>query len=336
MRWLKSLPVWIGTCLLVVIAFVLHRIPHSTEMTLHLVTKNLAFVLPDREQPLIQGVSLTSLTLYGVPALALEVEELQHQGHLLKVPGNRILVRAQQPLASYTLRALPDSELRLIQLDLSGRSEVLLSTAGGGQLQVDVKSPQLSQLELAIVGRRFTLIVTDGTTVLDEQGHEMPLPPGPSPLTLEVMAASSRLVLEPQAETPFGLDMHIASQEQAGKMWELSPAFGRVPLTRVAFPSREVSNRPREAVIQEFWVEPFMPRDKAKTHVVVKLQEEDTFTLQAMRLSDHGLVCEIVGTTNRVLVGKESPHENLVPSWLEYIVEDVFFQKVVCKPLGLC
>jgi hypothetical protein len=336
MSWLKSPPVWIGTCLLVVIAFILHRIPHSTEVTLHLVTKNVAFVLPDREsaQPLIQGVSLTSLTLYGMPSLALEVEELHHQGRPLKFPGNHIVLRAQQPLASYTLRALPNGELRLVQLDLSGSSEVLLSTAGAGQLQMDVKSPRMSQLELAVVGRRFTLIVQDGTTVLDAQGDAIPLRPGSSPPTLEVMAASSRLVLEPQAETSFGLDMHISSQEQVGNTWDVSRAFPRVRMTRVAFPHREP--RPREAVIQEFWGEPLVPPDKPKTQVVVRLQADDTFTLQALRLSDHGLVCEIAGTTNRVLVGKESPHENLVPSWLEYIVEDVFFQKVLCKPLGLC
>src|SRR5687768_13199982 len=157
MRVLKSPPVWIGTGLLVVIAFILHQIPRATEVTLHVTTENLAFVLPGTEsmQPLLQGLPLTSLTLHGLASLVLEVKDLQQQGHSLSIPGRRLALRAQHPASSYTLRALPDSGLRLTQVNLAGNSEVLLSADPIGQLQVNVKSPQVIQLEVAVVGERF-------------------------------------------------------------------------------------------------------------------------------------------------------------------------------------
>jgi hypothetical protein len=68
----------------------------------------------------------------------------------------------------------------------------------------------------------------------------------------------------------------------------------------------------------------------------VRLQEDDEFTLQALRFSAQGLLCELIGTTNTVLVGKESPHENLLPSWLEYIVKHNVVFQTLCKPLGVC
>ena len=88
MRVLKSPPVWIGTGLLVVTAFILHQIPHATEVTLHVTTENLAFVLPGTAsmQPLLQGLPLTSLTLHGLASLVLEVKDLQQQGHSLSYP----------------------------------------------------------------------------------------------------------------------------------------------------------------------------------------------------------------------------------------------------------
>jgi formylglycine-generating enzyme required for sulfatase activity len=169
--------VWIGIGLLVVTAFILHRIPRSTEVTLHVTTENLAFVLPGAAsmQPLLQGLSLTSLTLHGLASLVLEVKELQQQGHSLSIPGKRLILRAQQPASSYTLRALPDSGLRLTQVNLAGNAEVLLSADPIGELQVNGKSPQMIQLEMAVVGQRFRLLVGDGVALLNEQGQEIPL-----------------------------------------------------------------------------------------------------------------------------------------------------------------
>jgi hypothetical protein len=335
-RVLKSPPVWIGTVLLVVTAFILHQIPRSTEVTLHVTTENLAFVLPGTAsmQPLLQGLPLTSLTLHGLASLALEVRELQQQGHSISIPGKRLTLRAQQPASSYTLRALPDSGLRLTQVNLAGNAEVLLSADPIGQLQVNVKSPQVSQLEVAVVGERFRLLVGDGVALLNAQGQEIALRSVSSPRTLEVTPVSSQLVFEQPANTSLGLDMTIAGQQEAGKLQDLSRAFGRLHMRRVTFPHRGVST-PREAVIKEFWLEPFVLQDKAKTHVIVQLQEDDEFTLQALRFSAQGLICELVGTTHTVLVGKASPHENQVPSWLEYLVKHVVFQ-TLCKPLKVC
>jgi hypothetical protein len=341
MRWLirvlKSPPVWIGTVLLVVTAFILHHIPRSTEVTLHVTTENLAFVLPGTAsmQPLLQGLPLTSLTLHGLASLVLEVKELQQQGHSLSIPGKRLTLRAQQPASSSTLRALPDSGLRLTQVNLAGNAEVLLTADPIGQLQVNVKSPQIIQLEMAVVGQRLRLLVGDGVALLNEQGQEMALRGASSPRTLEVTTVSSRLVFEQPANTSLGLDMTIAGQHEAGKLQDLSPAFGRLLMRRVTFPHRGVST-PREAVIKAFWLEPFVLQDKAKTHVIVQLQEDDEFTLQALRFSAQGLVCEIVGTTDTVLVGKQSPHENLLPSWLEYLVKHNVVVQTLCKPLGVC
>jgi hypothetical protein len=328
--------VWIGTGLLVVIALILHQIPHSTEVTLHVTTENLAFVLPGTAsmQPLLRGLPLTELTLRGLASLVLEVKELKQQGTPLAVPGKRLTVRAQYPASSYMLRALPDSGLRLAQVNLAGNSEVLLSADPSGQLQVNVKSPQVIQLEVEVIGERFRLLLGDGVALLDAQGQEIALRSVSSPRTLEVILVSSRLVFEPPANTSLDLDMTIAGQQGAGMLQDLSRAFGRLRMQHITFPHRGGS-APQEAVIKEFWIEPFALQDKAKTHVVVKLREGDEFTLQALRLSAQGLVCELVGTTNTVLVGKGSPHENQIPSWLEYLVKHVVFQ-TLCKPLQVC
>jgi hypothetical protein len=337
MRVLKSPPVWIGIGFLVVTAFILHQIPHSTEVTLHVTTENLAFVLPGAAsmQPLLQGLPLTELTLHGLASLVLEVKELQRQGYSLSIPGKRLTLRVQQPGASYTLQALPDSGLRLTQVNLAGNAEVLLSADPIGQLQVNVKSMQVIQLEVAVVGERFRLLVGDDVALLNEQGQEIALHSASSPRTLEVTPVSSRLMFEQRANTSLGLDMTIAGQQEAGKLQDLSRAFGRLRMQRVTFPHRGGSV-PREAVIKEFWLEPFALQDKAKTHVVVKLRENDEFTLQALRFSAQGLICEIVGTTNTVLVGKASLHENLLPSWLEYLVKHNLVFQTLCKPLKVC
>ena len=341
MRWLKRLlkspPIWISMGLLVVAAIVLHYIPRATEVTLHVTTENLAFVLPGSAsaQPLLQGLSLTALTLQGLTSLVLEVKEVQQQGVSLTIPGKRLTLHAQQPATSYTLRASPEGGLRLTHVNLAGHSEILLGADQRGQLQVDVKSPQASQLEVAVVGRRFMLLIEDDVALLDEQGHKIPLRGASAPRILEVIPVSSRLVFEQPPDAPLGLDMAIAGEQEAGNLWNLSPAFGRLRMTRVTFSHRGVSRTPGEAVVKAFWLEPFVLQDKRKTHVVVQLQEDDVFALQALRLSAQGLVCELVGTTNTVLVGKESPHENQLPSWLEYLVKHVVFQ-TLCKPLKVC
>ena len=157
-----------------------------------------------------------------------------------------------------------------------------------------------------MVGERFRLLVGDGVALLNEQGQEIALRGVSSPRTLEVTPVSSRLVFEQPANTSLGLDMTIAGQQEAGKLQDLSRAFGRLRMRRVTFPHRGVST-PREAVIKEFWLEPFVLQDKAKTHVVVKLQEDDEFTLQALRFSAQGLVCEIVGTTAYGARGQGKP-----------------------------
>jgi hypothetical protein len=341
MRWLirvlKSPPVWIGTGLLAVTAFILHQIPHSTEVTLHVTTENLAFALPGTAsmQPLLQGLQLTELTLRGLAEMVLEVKELQQQGTSLTIPGKRLTLRAQYPASSYMLRALPNSDLRLKHVNLAGNSEALLSADPSGQLQVNVKSPQVIRLEVEVIGERFRLLVGDGVALLNAQGQEIALRSVSSPRTLEVTPVSSRLVFEQPANTSLGLDMTIAGQQEAGKPQDLSRTFGRLHMQRVTFPYRGVS-APRETVIKEFWLEPFVLQDKAKTHVVVKLREDDEFTLQALRFSAQGLICEMVGTTNTVFVGKESPHENQVPSWLEYLVKHNVVFQTLCTPLKVC
>jgi hypothetical protein len=341
MRWLirllKSPPVWIGTVLLAATAFILHQLPRSTEVILHVLTENLAFVLPDTAatQPLIQGLPLTSLTLQGLSSLVFEVKELQQQGHVLSIPGKRLTLRAQQPATSYTLRALPDSGLRLTQVNLAGQAEVLLGADPIGQLQVTVKSPQVIQLEVGVVGQRFGLLVMDGVALLDEQEREIVLRGTSSPRMLEVTPISRQLVFEQTPDTPLALDMTIAGQQEAGKGWNLSRVFGRLRLTRVTFPRLGISRTPQEAIIKEFWIEPFGTQEKSKKDVAVKLKDGDDFTLQALSLSTQGLVTEMVGTTDTVLVGKERPHENQVPSWLEYLVKHVVFQ-AVCKLWGAC
>jgi hypothetical protein len=337
MRWLKNPPVWIGLCLLVLAAIALSQVPRATEVTLHVVTESLAFVLPAMasQQPLIQGLPLTSLSLHGLTSLVLEVKEVRQQDALLAIPGTRLKLYTQQPATSYTLRASPEGEVRLVRLSVAGNSAVLLSTDQIDQLQMDVKSPQAITLELAIVGQRFTLVVDDDVVLLDEQGQELSLPVVASPRTLEVTPVSSRLFVEQQADTPIGLDMRISAQPDTATIAELSRAFGRLRLTRVTFPRRGSSPIPREAVIKEFWGEPLVPQDKPRTQVVMQLQENDEFTLQALKFSPQGLVCELAGMTKTVRVGKEKAHENLVPSWLDYIANHIVW-KTVCKPLGLC
>jgi hypothetical protein len=222
-----------------------------------------------------------------------------------------------------------------MHLNLAGNAEVLLSADQSNQLQVTVKSPQVIQLEVAVVGGRFTLLVEDDVALLDEQGREIPLHSASSPRTLEVTPVSRRLIVAQQPNASLGLDITIAGEEEAGKLQDLSRAFGRLRMTRVTFPHRGGSRTAREAVIKALWIEPFVLQDKAKTHVIVKLREDDVFTLQALRFSAQGLVCEMFGTTSTVLVGKERPHENQMPSWFEYIVKHVIFQ-TLCKPLGIC
>jgi hypothetical protein len=53
-----------------------------------------------------------------------------------------------------------------------------------------------------------------------------------------------------------------------------------------------------------------------------------------LHLSENGLECELTGKTSSLMVGKNTPQTNLVPSLLQYLVNHVVF-KTVKELLGI-
>src|SRR4029453_6354008 len=92
MRLPHPSPKVVGISCAVLVILVLAWLPKTMEVTLHVRTERLTFVLADTDEPrsLIQNMSLTSLKVRDFEAFSLEVQRLSEGGRVLVTPGSRV------------------------------------------------------------------------------------------------------------------------------------------------------------------------------------------------------------------------------------------------------
>jgi len=332
--YLQKIPLWLVVVFFVLAAIILHQIPHRMEVTLHLLTERLSFVLSGTTTPVpfLEGQPLTSLTLRGVARLPLQVQELRQGGRAFAPAGGRIVLQSRSKDASLTSLTFAGEGLRLIRLALAPGTQVGLSTDGEPRLLVDMQHSPLHHLELGMTGG-FTLTVKE-MSVRDAQDKELPLLSQPVQ-TLQVTPARRNLIFDQEEQLPSGLNLDFSRQIEPGPNWKLPLAF--VPRLKLSSPdvTREDRNT-RVSAVQELWIEPLLvPKEKPEPKVFLQVREDEVFTLQSVQLTARGLECELNGYTTTIMIGREKPLTNKVPSWFEYIVKHVIFQ-TVCKPAGIC
>ena len=325
---------WLGVGFFVLAAIILHQIPHRMEVTLHLLTERLSFVLSGTTTPVpfFEGQPLTSLTLRGIARLPLPVQELRQGGRVLVPSGGRIILQSRSKDAALTSLTFAGEGLRLIRLALAPETQVGLSTDVEHHLLIDMQHSPRHHLELGMAGG-VTLTVRE-MSVRDAQDKELPLLSQPVQ-TLQVTPVRRNLIFDREEQLPSGLTLDFSRPVEPGSDWKLSLAF--VPRLKLSSPdvTREDRNT-RVSAVQELWIEPLLvPKEKPEQKVFLQVREDEVFTLQSVQLSARGLECELSGYTTTILVGKEKPLTNKVPSWFEYIVKHVIFQ-TVCKPAGIC
>jgi hypothetical protein len=313
---------WSCLALLIVEAIILHQIPQPIEVTLHLLTGRMSFFLPgtDDALPLIESLPLTSLSLSGLSSLSLEVQDLREEGQLLVSSESRIILKALSRESQLTFKG--EEKLRLMRLMLASRAQVILYTDQERHVLMRVWNPQVSQVELAVLGR-FTLTVQD-LVLLDEQGKNIPFISFRPIHTLEVTPSIRNLVFEQEEEAPFELVLDFAQQIGQRQSWDIPLSFDpRLKVSHLDF-TREESHK-RVSEIHQLRIEPLMSEDMPEEKVYLKVRERDVFTLQSVSLSEKGLECELIGNTDTLMVGKDGPNKNRVPSLL--------FSVLYSKPL---
>ena len=317
---------WICLGLLIVAAITLHQISRPIEVTLHLLTGRISFFLPgtDDTLPLIESLPLTSLNMSGFSSLPLEVQDLREQGEPLVSSGSRIVLKALSRESQLTFKG--EEKLRLMRLTLASRANVILYTDQERHVLMRVWNPQISQLELAVLGR-FTLTVQD-LVLLDEQGKNIPFVSFQPVHTLEVTPAMRNLVLEQEEEVPFELVMDFSQQIGQRQTWDIPLSFDpRLKVSHLDF-TREERNK-RLSEIHQLRIEPVMSEDKPEKKVYLKVRESEVFTLQSVSLSEKGLECELTGNTDTLMVGKDGPNKNRVPSLLFSLLYSEPFKKTI-------
>jgi hypothetical protein len=258
----------------------------------------------------------------------LVIKELREGGRLLVSSERQVVLKALAPEATLTLTG---SGLRLMRLAFAAGTQVALYTDQGHHLLLQAQSAPMSALELA-VSERFTL--TGNHMVLqDMPGKDLAAVSSQPNSRLEVTPAMKTLRFEQEAQGPVSLVIDLSRQiREAG--WPLPlPVALRLKVARLDT-TREADNA-RVPAIQQLWIDPLVPQDKPLDKVYLQVRDSAVFTLQSVQLAEQGLICELTGDTDTLLVGKERPQKNLVPSWLEYFVTHVVVQNV-CKFLGKC
>jgi hypothetical protein len=303
---------WICLGILSVAALILHQIPRPIEVTLHLLTGRMSFSLPGTADTLslIESLPLTSLTLSGFSSLSLEVHDLREKGEPLISSKSRISLKALSRESQLTFQG--EEMLRLMHLTLASRANVVLYTDQEHHLLMQVRNPQVSQVGLAVLGR-FTLTVQD-LVLQDEQGKNIPFVSLKPAHTLEVTPSIRSLIFE-QQEAPFGLVMDFSWEIGQRQTWDIPLSFGpRLKVSHLDFTREERGKRVSE--IHQLRLEPLMSEDKPEKKVYLKVRESEVFTLQSVSLSEKGLECELSGHTDTLMVGKDGPNKNRVPSLL--------------------
>src|SRR5918992_3144774 len=84
MRLPQISPKWLCGGIILLAAIVLHQIPRTMEVTLHLLTDHFSLTLPDTDNALpislIESLPLTALHVSGVVSLPLEIQEIREMG----------------------------------------------------------------------------------------------------------------------------------------------------------------------------------------------------------------------------------------------------------------
>jgi hypothetical protein len=313
MRLPHPSPKVLGISCAALVILVLAWLPKTMEVTLHVWTERLTFALADTDEPrsIIQNMPLTSLKVRDFDTFSLVVQRLEEGRRSLVTPGSRVVLK--NPAREGSL-LLTGKALRLLQLPLAPGLQGSLYTDHLHRVFMSLQNSPGSQLEIAVQG---TLTLTLNNVEVQDAQHKTLLSGGSH--RLDVVPMVGTLILTQDAQVPWDLIMDFSQQITAGTGWQLPLALApRLKISHVDF-TREMDKKLVSA-IKRLWVEPLIPEDKSRQQVYLQLREHEQFTLRSITLTEDGLDCTLSGYTTMVKVGADTPQENVVPSWLGYLV----------------
>jgi hypothetical protein len=136
---------------------------------------------------------------------------------------------------------------------------------------------------------------------------------------LDVRPTVGTVILTQDALVPWDLILDFSQQLPAGPVWQLPLALEpSLRISQVDF--RRERDGKLVSAIQQLWIEPLIPADPPRKQVYLQVPEHEVFTLQSLALTEDGLDCTLAGYTTMVKVGADAPRQNVVPSWLGYLV----------------
>jgi hypothetical protein len=323
----KKIPTkWAILGLLILVAIILHQIPQTMEVTLHLLTGRISFSFPGTEDPVtvIESLPLTSLNLCGFSSLSLDVRDMR-EGETSLVPhGSRVTLKARSRESRFNFLG---EKMRLKQVTLASGATVSIYTDQEDQVLMNVWGSQVSEVVLDVPERKFRLTVKD-VVLLDGEGKEIPFRSYQPIHTLDVTSSFHNLIFEQQEQSSFALVMNFSRQIEQGQTWNITlPFIPRLKVSQLDF-TRKVGNK-KVSEIHRLWIEPIMRQDKSEQEVFLEIRESDVFTLQSLSLSEQGLECRLTGNTDTLRTGKDAPRKERIPSLLFSLLHGETFEKFI-------
>ncbi|MGH6689275.1 MAG: hypothetical protein ACREF4_01145 [Gammaproteobacteria bacterium] len=318
---------WVAVGVLVLAAAILHHVRRPMDVTLHATTDRVSFSLvgTDETVTVLRGLALKSLTLLGPPRLRLGVAEVREAGRALVPSGKDATLEAKE----LSLRA--SEGLRLDHLVLRRGTRLTLYADREGQVIFEVGQALGSRVQLGVLGGLS--IVAKDVTLVTSRGERIVTSSGPIH-QLEAKPISRNPVFEPTDEGPFTMVLGLAAlaKEARGEGPDL-PFASHLKVDALDF-TREEGGRVLPA-IRQLWIDPLLPRDRAREKVQLHVRKNEVFYVESVRLSGDALVTDMAGRPTELEIGKVGRGDNLVPSVLEYLLDHVVF-RTLCKPLRLC
>lgn len=322
----KKNTIYIGSIFIICI-IVLHNISISTEFDLDIITEKISFNLPknDKGISLIQGVPLKAIALYGVSPISIKVKSFMLDKKELKPPKGQINIEFLPGKESHI--NFKNEDFRLMRLGFEGNSRVTIYSDNEYNIFIDINSAEATSIEIGMPDGKFDLL-THNAKVLGSQGERIiPINLESFQYSFKVVSLYHYLIFEQEEKKSFSVVLTFRDNYVGKTNLSSSSSITTYPrITAVDF-NYEIDQK-QVSAIHSLHIETPTDKKTIERKTFLKLQKADTFTLRGVFLDEKGLRCQLTGRVLSLEVGKEKPDQNLAPSLLEFLINNVIVKTI--------
>jgi hypothetical protein len=320
---------WLFLSALLFIAIILYHIPWPADVSLHVTAERISFNLPGKKDDtvnLLAGLPVGSARLSGMFNFPMDVRSLQAEGRELLPSGGRIVFLKALSQDSYV--SVEGEGLRVVTFRVPGQARISIHTDKRRQLLMDLRDSPDSQLEFAVPAAVF-LAKVKHVELVDGTSGRIILTSDEIPQTLRVTTLIRNVVFENLPGKDFSFSLAHSVHFDQEKNWDVSTSMAPLKVSRLGFVREEMGNDQLMSAIRTIHVSPLMPKDETMKDVYLNVPEKEVFTLRSLMVSEKDfLICDLSGHTDHLLIKRDGPARNIVPSLLEYLVNHVVVQEV--------